>query len=305
MFLPDNGAVPVPMIRISVIIVSYNTRDLLLDCLSSVYASEGDLDLEVFVVDNASSDGSVDVVGEYFPECTVIAGTENVGFSKANNKALRIATGDYILLLNPDTIMDANVLAAMTAYMEQNPDVGMCSCKLVLGDGSLDLACRRSFPSFWDGFCRAVGLSALFPRIPLFTRYNLTHLNENETYPVDAVNGAFMFTRREAVEEVGFLDEDYFMYAEDLDWCFRFGKAGWKVMYHPVATTVHFKGQSSKARSSAMIREMFKSTKLFYRKHYYPSMSPTKRFLMTLGLEAWKRMSLVKNAMRAEKRTRP
>jgi GT2 family glycosyltransferase len=153
--------------------------------------------------------------------------------------------------------------AKMVALMDEQQDVGMVSCRLVTQDGSLDLACRRAFPSLWDGFCRASGLSQWFPKSRLLAGYNLTYLDEHKTCEVDAVNGAFMFARREAVEEVGLLDEDYFMYCEDLDWCFRFGRSGWKVVYHPAATTVHLKGQSGNPKSSAMIRELFRSTKLF------------------------------------------
>ena len=293
------------MESVSVIIVSYNTRDILLGCLRSVYASKCVDGLGVFVIDNSSTDTSVEAVHAAFPQCRVIANDENLGFSKANNLGLECAQGRYVLLLNPDTVVEPDVLQKMTEYMDKHPDVGMVSCKLVTGDGSLDLACRRSFPSLWDGFCRASGLSALFPRSRLFSRYNLTYLDEDETYEVDAVNGAFAFVRREAVEQVGPLDEDYFMYIEDLDWCYRFRKAGWKIAYHPAATTVHLKGQSGNPRSPIMIRELFKSTEIFYRKHYFPHMRAFGTVLMLASLRLWKWTTLLRNAVRPEKRTRP
>jgi N-acetylglucosaminyl-diphospho-decaprenol L-rhamnosyltransferase len=189
--------------------------------------------------------------------------------------------------------------------MDEQRDVGMVSCKLVTQDGSLDLACRRAFPSLWDGFCRASGLSQWFPKSRLLAGYNLTYLDEHKTCEVDAVNGAFMFTRREAVEEVGLLDEDYFMYCEDLDWCFRFGRSGWKVVYHPAATTVHLKGQSGNPKSSAMIRELFRSTKMFYRKNCFAGMGPIRRASVLIGLDIWKWATLLRNALRTNKRTRP
>lgn len=293
------------MTRISVIIVSYNTRDLLLDCLRSVYSSAGRVEAEVFVVDNASTDGTVAAIASEFPQCNVIANETNVGFSRANNQAVRMCTGRYILLLNPDTVVEPDVLAKMVEFMDQQRDVGMVSCKLVTHDGSLDLACRRAFPTLWDGLCRASGLSQWFPKSRVLARYNLTYLDEHQTCEVDAINGAFMFARREAVEDVGLLDEEYFMYSEDLDWCFRFGKSGWKVVYHPAATTVHLKGQSGNPKSSAMIREMFKSTKLFYRKNCFADMGPVRRASILICLDIWKWATLFKNALRKSKRTRP
>ena len=289
----------------SIIIVSYNTRDLLLACVESVYASEGVPEPQVIVVDNASSDGSPGAVRDAFPRCVVIENAENTGFSKANNIGIERATGDYVLLLNPDTVLQTDVLADMTEYMENHPDVGMATCKLITGDGSLDLACRRSFPSLWDGFCRAAGLSSLFPRSRLFARYNLTFLDEDETNEVEAVNGAFMFCRREAIGRVGSLDEDYFMYIEDLDWCLRFRKAGWKVVYRPTSTTIHYKGKSGNPRSGRMIRELFKSTEIFYRKHRFPEISRSHRACILISLWLWKWTTLFLNALRRKKRTRP
>jgi GT2 family glycosyltransferase len=181
----------------------------------------------------------------------------------------------------------------------------MATCKLVTGDGSLDLACRRSFPTLWDGFCRASGLSRLFPGSRLFAKYNLTYLDEDETCEVEAVNGAFMFVRRAALEEVGLLDEDYFMYVEDLDWCYRFRRSGWKIAYHPEARALHLKGRSGNSKSPSMIRRLFESTELFYRKHYFPCLGFFRRMMILLGLRLWKRVTLVRNALRKKKRTRP
>jgi hypothetical protein len=181
----------------------------------------------------------------------------------------------------------------------------MVTCKLVLADGSLDLACRRSFPSAWDGFCRATGLSFRFPKSRLFARYNLTYLDENESYHVEAINGAFMFCDRRAIDRVGLLDPEFFMYAEDLDWCYRFGQAGYKIAYHPAAETIHHKGQSSAPRSASMLREQFKANRRFYCKHFAPRQHFLKRQLTLLGMEAWKQYALLRNALRRRKSARP
>lgn len=291
--------------RLSIIIVNYNTRDLLLDCLRSIAASSDTFDKQVIVVDNASADGSVDAVRREFPAYTVLASPENLGFSRANNLGLEHATGDYVLLLNPDTVVEPDVFAKTAEYLKAHPDVGMVSCKLVLANGRLDLACRRSFPSLWDGFCRAAGLSALFPKSRLFSRYNMTYLDEDATCEVESIVGAFMFVRRQALDQVGLLDPRFFMYAEDLDWCYRFRQAGWKIVYHPAARTRHFKGQSSSHDSARMIREMFRSQELFYEKHHYPNMGFARRALIRGCLKLWKASTLARNAIRRRKRVRP
>ena len=294
-----------PAVDVSIVIVSYNVRDVLKACLESITRQDAGLTVQTIVVDNASADDSVAMVRDAFPDTLLVESDRNLGFSGANNVGLKHATGRHILLLNPDTQMEPDVLSRMIEYIDANPEVGMLSCKLITADGSLDLACRRSFPSLWDGFCRASGLSKAFPRSRLFARYNLTYLDEDQTCEVEAVNGAFMFVRREALDNVGPLDEDYFMYIEDLDWCYRFRQAGWKIVYHPAATTLHLKGQSANRRSSAMIRELFNSMDLFYRKHYFPRVGALHRLALMSGLALWKRTTLVKNALRKSKRTRP
>lgn len=290
---------------ISIIIVNYNVEDLLKGCLQSIASSTGDLRIQTIVIDNASSDKSVEMVGKCFPWCHVIPSKTNLGFSKANNAGLKLANGEYVLLLNPDTVLDQDVLVKMARFMDKYPDVGLATCKLITKDGRLDLACRRNFPSPWDGFCRASGLSSLFPKSRLFAGYNMTYLDENQTYPVPAVNGAFMFVRSKALEEVGFLDEDYFIYVEDLDWCYRFQQTGWKTIYYPETTALHLKGQSGKKVSSAMIRRLFESTEIFYRKHYFPNSNLFTRLTTLTSLQSWKYFTLLKNRLRKEKQTRP
>ncbi len=194
---------------LSVIILSYNTRDLLSDCLRSVMANIATLEAEVFVVDSGSVDGSIELVKEQYPQVKLIVTSAFGGFAHANNLALRQARGRYQLLLNSDTVLPPGALGKVLAFMEAHPDAGMAGVKLVKADGSLDLACRRSFPTPEVAFYRLTGLSRLFPRSPRFGRYNLTFLDPDQTTEVDSVCGAFALARREAIEQVGLLDEDF------------------------------------------------------------------------------------------------
>ena len=273
------------MLDLAVIIVSYNTRALLRDCLRSVYASQGDFAFEVCVVDNASTDGSAAMVRAEFPRARLIESDRNGGYAYANNLALRMygfrdpGEADaasppsaaelprYVLLLNPDTVLPSDALARMLAFMEAHPRAGVVGPKLVRPDGSLDLACRRSFPTPEVSLWRMLGLSRLFPRSRRFGRYNLTYLDPDERAEVDAVVGAFMWVRREAIQQVGLLDEAFWMYGEDLDWAKRIKDAGWQVWYNPEVTVLHVKGAASRRNPRARV-EFYRAMAPFYRKHY-------------------------------------
>jgi len=293
---------------LSVVVVSYNCREPLLACLDSLRTSVQDAPYEVHVVDNASGDGTPYAVREHHPWVRLTVNPENLGFARANNLALRMALDrsgvSFLLLLNPDTLVFDHVFDRSMAYLAAHPRAGMVGCRLVTADGSLDLACRRSFPSAWDGFCRASGLSRLFPRSRLLSRYNLTYLDASKPARVDAVNGAYMMVTRQALARVGLLDEEYFMYMEDLDWCWRFAKAGFEVHYDPGCTVVHLKGASSRSRSGSMIRAFFDSMELFCVKNTHPS--PGIGRLATLaGIRAWKWLTIARNSLRRVKRVRP
>jgi hypothetical protein len=264
------------MLDLGIVIVSWNTRDLLRACLQSVQASVGDFTYRVIVVDNASSDGSVDMVRQVFPDVTVIANAENLGFPAANNQGFRAlgleqGCGDdtprYALALNPDTEVPPDALRDMIAYMDADPTIGVAGPKLVLLDGSLDMACRRSFPTPEISFYRMVGLSSLFPRSRRFGRYNMTYLDPDTEIEVDSVVGAFMLVRRAAIQRVGLFDDVFFMYGEDLDWAFRIKQAGWRVMYNPRVTVKHVKRAASRQSPRAQ-REFYRAMLIFYRKHY-------------------------------------
>ena len=297
------------MLDLAVIIVNYNTRDYLRSCLASIYNSRGDFTFDVCVVDNASSDGSADMMHAEFAQTRLIESPANGGYSYANNLGLRAygfaprnggAVSDsnaphasalrswsdtprYALLLNPDTVLPPDAMAKMLEFMEEHTEVGVAGPKLVLEDGNLDLACRRSFPTPQVAMYRMVGLSKLFPRHPRFGRYNLTYLDPDQPTQVDSVVGAFMLVRGEAIQRVGLLDEDFFMYGEDLDWAYRITQAGWKVYYNPAVTVLHVKRAASR-HSPRAAREFFRAMRVFYYKHYASSTPLWLHWLVLTGI---------------------
>lgn len=271
-------------IDFSIIIVNYNVREFLRQALLSLRKALVHVSAEIFVVDNASDDGSADMVAAEFPECVLIANAENLGFAAANNLALTQARGRFIVLLNPDTIVQEDTFTATREFMHAHPDTGMMSCKVLNPDGTLQLACRRSFPTPWVAFTKLTGLSALFPGSKIFGRYNLTYLPEDETNEVEAISGSFMIVRREALAQVGLLDEDFFMYGEDLDWCYRMRAAGWQIHYFPGTQIVHFKGESSRRSSFDSVRIFYQAMGLFVKKHFRPRLSVVAYALLHLAI---------------------
>ncbi|NDJ78676.1 MAG: glycosyltransferase family 2 protein [Chloroflexi bacterium] len=280
------------MSDLGIVIVNWNTRDLLRDCLQSIEDSQGDFTRRVVVVDNASSDGSATMVQREFPDVTVIFNPTNDGFSLANNLGLRLLglerecdgkTPRYALILNPDTVLPPTALADMLAYMDADEGIGVAGPKLVLENGSLDLACRRSFPTPEISFYRMVGLSKLFPRSRRFGRYNLTYLDPDVETEVDAVVGAFMLVRREAIQRVGLFDETFWMYGEDLDWAYRIKQAGWTVMYNPRVAVTHVKRAASRQSRRAQY-EFYRAMLIFYRKHYRETTPSWLHSLILTGL---------------------
>ncbi len=269
---------------LSIIIVSYNVKEFLEQAINSIVKSCQKITYEIFVVDNASSDGSVELIRKKFPGIHLIANPDNRGFAVANNQALKIASGKYVLLINPDTIVQEDTFSMILEFFEKNPECGMVGCKILNPDGSLQLACRRSFPTPWVGFTKIIGLSRLFPKSRLFGRYNLTYLDPDETYEVEAISGSFMFFRKRVLDDVGLLDESFFMYGEDLDWCFRIREAGWKIYYVPDTKIIHFKGESSKKSNIDLILQFYRAMKLFVEKHYHNRYFHVPQWLLVAGI---------------------
>lgn len=263
---------------LGIVIVNWNTREFLRRCLDTVVASREIERYRTLVVDNASSDGSVDMVRRQFPQVEVIVNDGNIGYPRANNVGLRHlgyrAAGDvadsaprYALLLNPDTELPPDALSQMVRFMDSRPEIGVAGPKLVLGDGSLDKACRRGFPTPLVSFYHYSGLARLFPQNSRFGRYNMTFADEDAELEVDSVVGAYMQVRRAAIESVGLLDETFFMYGEDIDWAFRIKAAGYKVWYQPAVTVHHFKRAASRKNPKAQF-EFWRAMLIFYRKHF-------------------------------------
>lgn len=261
---------------VAIVIVSFNVRDLLRVCLRSIQEACNGLDVDTWVVDNGSSDGSVEMVRAEFPRVRLRQTGENVGFARANNLVLKEILAQaapnsmprYVLLLNPDTELPPGSLAQMVAFMDAHPEAGASGPKLIRSDGSLDLACRRSFPTPSVAFYRMSGLSKLFPRSRRFGRYNLTYLDPNDVAEVDSVVGAFMLVRGDLLRTVGLLDEAFFMYGEDLDWSLRIKQAGWKVLYNGKTTVFHHKRASSRQRNVQSLFAFYQAMVIFFRKHY-------------------------------------
>jgi hypothetical protein len=232
-----------------------------------------------------------------FPQVKMIVNTENLGFSRANNQGIRISHGRYILLLNSDTVIQPNTLQIMINFMETHPNVGASGCKVLLPDGSLDKACKRGFPTPSASFYYMFGFSNLFPTIPRFNQYHLSYLDPDQDHPVDCLVGAFMLVRRETIEQVGLLDEQFFMYGEDIDWCYRIKQAGWEIYYYPYTSIIHYKGASSRRKPFKIIYEFHRAMILFHRKHYKDTYNFLVNWAVYTGIFLKFMLSLIKNVI--------
>ena len=292
---------------LSIVIVSFNVEELLAKCLESIEKYSEGITKEVFVVDNNSSDNTVLRIRKDFPKVTLIANEKNLGFSKANNQALKKAKGDYLLVLNPDTELKQSTLAKMIDFMRKNKDVAVSTCRVELVDGSLDRDCRRHFPTPWRSFCHFSNLSKIFPKSKIFDQYYMGYLPDTAEHEVDACAGAFMMVRAEAVKKVGYFDEDFFFYGEDLDWCFRFKEAGYRIIYTPITKIIHYKGASSgikktsqklskatKESKQRVLRESTRAMRLFYDKHYKNVYPLAIRWLVLTGVKILETMRFLK-----------
>lgn len=284
-------------LKLSVIILSFNTRGLLENCLKAVYNSEKiDLkDIEVIVVDNNSSDGSGEMVKKNFIQVKLIKNKKNIGFSAGNNIGIRQSQGQYVLLLNSDTIVYPQTLISMIRMIEKDGQIGAGTCRLELLDGHLDPACHRGFPTPWNAFCYFVGLEKLFPKSGFFGGYHQGWKNSIEIHEVDVISGAFFLVRREVIDKVGLLDERFFIYGEDIDWCYRIKQAGYKIIFNPRVKALHFKKQSGRAHTSdTFIRKSTRyhfidTMEQFYLKHYASVYPEIINRLVTSALKIIKR----------------
>lgn len=283
---------------VSILILNYNTRELTINALRSVYKSETSCSFEIILVDNASKDDSIQHIQAEFPQITLIQNQENVGFAIANNQAMSVAQGRYVLLLNSDTILQPDTLETMLQFMDNHPEVGAAGCKLVLQDGSLDKACKRGFPTPSASFYYAFGIAKLFPRVPRFNQYQLGYMDPDDAYPVDCLVGAFMFVRRAAIDQVGMLDEEFFMYGEDIDWCYRIKQAGWVNYYYPKTQILHLKGASSRRKPVKIVYEFHRAMWLFHRKHYKQRYSFLVNGLVYGGIGVKLALALLKNQIK-------
>jgi|WetSurMetagenome_2_1015567.scaffolds.fasta_scaffold05961_5 GT2 family glycosyltransferase len=242
-------------IDVSIVIVNWKVKDLLRQCLSSIGGATHDLLLEVIVVDNNSGDGSSEMIRQEFPDVRLIANTENAGFARANNQGIAISRGRYILLLNPDTIVIGKSIPAMAAFLDGNREAGAVGPKIRFPDGTIQYTCARNLPSLLTGFLDLSGLSYKFPKGRVTGSWQMGYWDHNDERDVDAISGACMMVKREVIDRIGLLDEKYFMYGEDIDWCFRIKRGGWKIRYLPTAEITHFAGQSSRLYANIVMED--------------------------------------------------
>ena len=254
--------------QLSVIIVNYNVKNLLRDCLLSVQKAAHSIDTEIIVVDNASSDGSVEMLKAEFKYVNLIANTQNLGFSKANNQGIAQAQGKYILLLNPDTLINKNTFDDCLNFSKQTNNCGGIGVKMLDANNQFLKESKRGFPTPWASLCRLSFLNKLFPNSALLNGYYLGHLSNDENHQVEVLAGAFIWIKKSIIDEIGGLDETYFMYGEDIDFSYRILQAGYHNYYLGTVTILHYKGESTDKYSFKYIKHFYDAMKIFSKKHY-------------------------------------
>lgn len=269
---------------LSVIIVNYNVKYFLEYCLYSVVKALKNIDGEIFVVDNNSTDGSKEFFYDEFPQVKFIWNTKNEGFAKANNKALMQASGDYILFLNPDTIVSEDSFEKCIAFIRSKNNLAACGVKMIDGSGKFLEESKRAFPSPMTSLYKLSGLSKLFPKSKLFSKYHLGYLDNNTNHEVDVLAGAFLMVPKKIIEEVGGFDESFFMYGEDIDLSYRIQKAGYKNFYFAETSVIHFKGESSKKGSLNYVKMFYKAMSVFVKKHYGGTKAGLFNFFIHVGI---------------------
>ena len=253
--------------KLSVVIVNYNVKYFLEQCLHSLEQAAMGIDHEVIVIDNASTDGSTEYITARFPKVKWMACRENNGFSKGNNIAIAHAKGEYILMLNPDTIVTKEAIEGCIAFMDNNADAGACGVYMLRTDGTFAPESRRALPTPFVAFCKMSGLSNLFPKSRTFGRYYMQYLDKEETNPIEIISGAYMMLRHKTIKKTGALDEDFFMYGEDIDLSYRILKSGYRNYYLPLRI-LHYKGESTNKSSYRYVHTFYRAMQLFFKKHY-------------------------------------
>ena len=253
--------------KLSVIIVNYNVKYHLEQCIRSVQKASEGVSADIWVVDNASSDGSMDYLQPLFPDIHFISNTENVGYSRANNQAIRESKGEYVLLLNPDTIVAEDTLKGCVDFLDAHPKVGATGVRMLNADGTFAPESRRGLPTPFTSFCKMTGLSALFPKSRTFGKYYMKYLDADEANPIEVISGAFNMLRRKALDEVGLLDEKFFMYGEDIDLSYRMLLGGWQNYYIPYSI-LHYKGESTQKSSFRYVHVFYNAMLIFFNKHF-------------------------------------
>ena len=270
--------------KLSIVIVNYNVEHFLEQCLFSVRKAIANIEAEVYVVDNNSVDGSLKMLAEKFPEVKVIANKDNVGFSRANNQAIRVSTGEYVLLLNPDTVVEDDTFTKTIEFMDTHPDAGGLGVKMVDGKGRFLPESKRGLPTPATAFYKMFGLAKLFPHSKRFARYYLGHLDNDEVNEVEILSGAFMLMRRETLDKCGLLDETFFMYGEDIDLSYRIILAGYKNYYYPKTRIIHYKGESTKKTSVNYVLVFYKAMEIFVKKHFANEGAKTYSFFINIAI---------------------
>jgi GT2 family glycosyltransferase len=273
--------------KLSIVIVNYNVQYFLEQCLLSVDKAIQGIETEVWVVDNNSVDGSLAMIREKFPWVKLIANQQNVGFSRANNQAIEISTGEYILLLNPDTLVEEDTFSKVIQFMDQHTDAGGLGVRMVDGKGVFLPESKRGLPTPATSFYKIFGISRLFPKSPTFNRYHLGHLSPDETHEIEILSGAFMLLRKKTLDQVGILDNDFFMYGEDIDLSWRIVKGGWKNYYFPGTRIIHYKGESTKKGSLNYVYVFYNAMVIFARKHF--SAQHARLFSFFIQIAIWLR----------------
>lgn len=256
------------MFDLSILIVNWNVKDLLKDCLQSLYDNKNGLNIEIIVIDNNSSDGSNEMVEAYFPQVKLIKNPKNLGFSIGNNQAIKASRGEYLLLLNPDARVMPQALKIMIDFIKAHPEVGIVGPKILDSGDVIQLTCARNFPTLSRLFFDLTALSKRFPKSKIFGSYSIGYWDHNDEREVDSISGACMLIRKAMLDEIGLLDENFFMYAEDTDLCYRAKKANWEIWYLPKAQIIHYGGQSSQMDIGKMTIVSQESMYKFFKKHY-------------------------------------